>query len=181
MANKSKLRISVVEAGLKEHCNAVLNAIDNAAAYAAELTDAQDGDLTNVWGRTLYATANTGKVTLTINATAKTVTCLAGAGLFINFRVGRDVQLALFSNGANNQSTEITAVTEDSITVGNATGLVDETDTASRATENIASDEKDFVDEIIVTKARFTELQSGLDNEVVATADRRDDITNWIW
>ena len=181
MANKSKLSISTVEQGLKEHCTAVLDAIDDGASYASKLLDAQGTDSTAVWSRILYATANTGKVTLTVDATAKTVSCLSGAGLFANFRVGRDVQLALFSNAGNNQTTEITARTDDSITVASASGLVDETDTTARAWENTTPDERDIVDAIIATYARLNELKDALDNTAVTTADRRDDLTDWVW
>lgn len=181
MANKTSLSIAVVEAGLKKHCNAVLNAIDDAARFADQLTDAQDGDTTTVWGRTLYNTANTGKVTLTVDATAKTVSCLSGAGLFAGFRVGRDVNLNQFSEAGNNQTTEITAVADDTITIGNATGLVDETDTTANARENPTNDEKDIVDSVVTVMAVLGELKDALDNTAVTTADRRDDITDWIW
>lgn len=36
MANKDNLRIATVEAGLKKHCEDVLNAIDDAAVTTAD-------------------------------------------------------------------------------------------------------------------------------------------------
>lgn len=181
MANKDNLRISTVQEGLKIHTKAVLDSIDNASRFASQLTDAQDGDTSANWSRILYGTANTGSVTLTVDATAKTVSCLSGAGLFSNFRVGRDVQLNLFSQAGNNQTTEITAQTADSITIANATGLVSETDTTARARENATLDERTAVDAVIATIARFNELKDALDNVAVTTADRRTDLTDWIW
>ena len=58
MANKENLRISTVENGLKIHTTNVLNAIDDAARFASELTDAQDGGSTANWSRILYGTGH---------------------------------------------------------------------------------------------------------------------------
>ena len=181
MANKDDLRISVVSGGLKLHCTAVLDAIDDAAKYAGQLTDAQDSLTDLAWGRVLFGLGDTGQATLTVDATAKTISCLAGAALFANYTVGRDVQLTNFTNGGNNQTTEITAVADDSITIGNATGLVNETDNNARAQESPKPDESDQVTAVNAVKDRLTELKDALDNTAVTTADRRDDLNDWVW
>jgi len=181
MANKDNLRISVVEEGLKEHCNAVIDAIDAAADYAVKLTDAQDGGTVLAFSRTLYNVADTGQATLTVNAAGTTVSCLTGANLFANYRVGRDVQLTNFTNAGNNQTTEITAVSADSITIGGAVGLVNETDNNARAQENTNAEEQAIVTAITTVRDRFTQMQDGLDNIAVATADRRTDLMDWVW
>jgi len=180
MANKEDLRIAKVLQELKIVNNAITQAIDNGATLAARLVDAQDGDNTSVWSQTLYGTAQTGTATLTIDSVAKTISCLAGANLFSSFRVGRDVQLKSFSDAANNQTTEITAVTDDMITVVSST-LVDETDTAAKAREAATTDEKAIVDALILNTDRLTEIQAALDNGVVVTADRRGDLTDFSW
>ena len=146
MANKEDLRIAVVTDGLKTRCLAVLDALDEAADYAVKLTDAQDGGTVLAWSRTLYGTVDTGNVTLTVDSAAKTVKCVAGANLFANARPGRDVQLTNFTNAGNNQTTEITAVPDaDTVTIGDATGLVNETDGNARAQENTTAEEQAIV------------------------------------
>lgn len=182
MTNKDSLRIAVVEDGLKKHCRAVLDVIDDAATYADELTDAQDGGTNLAWGRTLFNTADTGSVTLTVTVGSPNavVSCLTGANLFANFRVGRDVQLTSFTNGGNNKTTEILEQTNDSITVIN-TSMVNETDNTARAQENTTSEEGDIVTDIVSVRDRFSQLKDALDNTAVATADRRADLQDWIW
>lgn len=182
MANKDNLRISVVEQGLKTHCNALIDAIDAAADYAVKLTDAQDGGTTLAWSRTLYGVADTGNVTLTVDAAAKTISCLAGAGLFANYRVGRDVQLTNFTNAGNNQTTEITSTpTVDTIGISSATGLVNETDNNARAQENTTAEEQAVVTSIISVRDRFSEVKDAIDNTAVTTANRRADLMDWVW
>jgi len=181
MANKDDLRINVVEDGLRTHCNAIIDAIDAAAAYADNLTDAQNGSTVLAWSRILYNVSDTGQATLTVDSAAKTISCLTGANLFSNFRVGRDVQLTNFTNAGNNQTTEITVVSNDSITIGSATGLVNETDTNARAQENTSSTEQDKVTSVTTVRDRFSQGKDFLDNAVVATADRRADLQDWIW
>lgn len=182
MANKENLRIATVEDGLKTRSLNVLAAIDEAADYATKLTDAQDGGTALAWSRTLYNVADTGSVTLTIDQTAKTVKCVTGAGLFANFRIGRDVQLTSFPTGANNQTTEITSKPDDdTIGINGAIGLADETDSSARAQENTTADEQAIVTAVTTVRDRFTQLQDALDNAIVATADRRADLMDWIW
>ena len=183
MAYKDDLSVGTVIDGLKQHTNAILKAIDEAADYAVRLTDAQDGQSAKNWGRSLYNQPDTKKTTLTITASTKVVSCPAGAGLFSGFQVSREVQITQFTNGGNNQTTLITAVAADgdSITIGNATGLVDETDTDARVRQNPLAEEEDVVDAIIATRARFTELKDALDNTAVTTADRRADLMDWVW
>lgn len=182
MANKEDLRISVVKDGLKTRCLAVLDALDEAADYAVKLTDAQNGGTVLAWSRTLYGVGDTGSVTLTVDSAAKTVSCLAGAGLFANFRIGRDVQLTSFVNAGNNQTTEITTrPDDDTIGIANATGLVNETDSTARAQENTTSEEQAIVTAVTAIRDRFSEGGDFLDNQPVATADRRADFMDWIW
>lgn len=182
MAYKADLRFGVATAGMRTHARAVLDAIDAAAKYSAELTDAQGGDTTLAWSRVLFGTANTGNVTLTVNATAKTISCTAGAGLFANHRVGRDVQITGFStNPGNNQTTEITGQTDDNITIANATGLVDETDDNAKVQENTTAEEQAAVTALIAAHGRFAQLKDALDNSAVTTADRRSDLVDWVW
>lgn len=180
MANKEDLRIAKVLQELKVVNNEITQAIDSGASLAARLVDAQDGENTAVWSQTLYGTAQTGTATLTIDAVAKTISCLAGANLFSGFRVGRDAQLKSFTDAANNQTSEIITVTDDMITVVSTT-LVNETDTTAKAREAATADEKAIVDALILNTDRLTELQSALDNGVVATADRRGDLTDFSW
>lgn len=182
MANKNDLSISVITQGLKTHSNSVLDSIDAAVKYANQLLDAQDAQNDIVWGRILYGLADTEISTLTVDATAKTVSCLSGAGLFANFRIGRDVQLASFTNAGNLQTTEITSKPDDdTIGIGNASGLVNETDTTSRVMESPTLAEKDVVADINTMITTLKELGDALDNAAVTTADRRDVIADWIW
>lgn len=182
MAYITDLRLATVKSMLKEHINDVLLAIDSGAKLAQSLTDAQNGTTTLAWSRVLYGTADTDNSTLTVNATAKTVSCLAGAGLFSAFRVGRNVQLTNFTNAGNNQTVEIKAVTADTITlVDTSTGWVNETDTNARAQENTTIAEQDVVTAIIATRDDLTELKNALDNVAVATSDRRSVLADWVW
>ena len=182
MANKEDLRIAVVKDGLKIRSLAILDALNDAADYAVRLTDAQDGGTVLAWSRTLYGVGDTGSVTLIVDSAAKTVKCQTGAGLFANFRVGRDVQLTSFVNAGNNQTTEITArPDDDTITIGSATGLVNETDTSARAQENTTAEEQAIVTAIVAVRDRFSEGEDFLDNVAVSTANRRADLMDWIW
>lgn len=182
MAYKEDLRISVVAAGLKERIEAILNAIDEGAKYADELTDAQNGATVLAWSRILYGLADTSNATLTVDATAKTISCLAGANLFSGFTVGRDVQITNFTNAGNNQTVEVKTVTADVITlVDSSTGWVNETDTNARVQENPSQGEQDVVTAVTNTRSDLSELQDALDNVAVTTADRRSVLQDWIW
>ena len=182
MAYTSDLRLATVQALLKEKINNVIAAIDDGADLAKRLTDAQDGSTVLAWSRVLFGTADTGNNTLTVNATAKTVSCLAGAGLFSAFRVGRNVQLTNFTNAGNNQTVEIKTVTADTITlVDTSTGWVNETDTNARGQENTTLTEQDVVTAITNARTSLSELKNALDNVAVATADRRAILMDWVW
>lgn len=112
-----------------------------------DLLQAQ-GSLTNLaWGRILFNLVDTKTTTLTINATAKTIRCLPGAGLFANAKVGRKLQITNFSvNPTNNQTTLITKwVSADELEITEATSLVDETDINARAQENTLAHEDSMV------------------------------------
>lgn len=172
MANKSDLRIAVVKEGLKTRTSAVIQALDNAQAYVAELTDAQDGATSLAWSRILYGLADTGSVTLTVTVGSPNavISCLTGANLFDGFTVGRDVQITSFVNAGNNKTTEILAQTSDSITVIN-TGMVNETDASARCQVNPTAVENGVVDDVVSTKAQFPDL----------TTTQRDALTDWIW
>ena len=182
MAYKEDLTIANVQARLKTVCLDLLNAVDQGYDESLKLTDAQNGATTLAWSRTLYQVGDTGVVTLSVDSAAKTISCLTGAGLFANFRVGRDVQLTNFTNAGNNQTTEITAKPDDdTITIGSATGLVNETDTSARAQENTTAEEQAIVTAVIAVRDRFGEFKDCMDNVAVATANRRDDLQDWIW
>lgn len=182
MSYKADLSISVVESRLKIHSNALLEAIDAAYSEYLKLTDAQDGVSNLLWARLLFDLADTDFATLTVDATAKTISCLAGANLFANFRVGRDVQLSGFTQGGNNQTEEVKTVTDDMITlVDTASGLVNETDTNARVQEASTTVENDRVTAVVATKDRFKELKDAIDNVAVSTADRRDELSDFIW
>lgn len=180
MANKDDLRIAVVEQLLKDAGTAVMKAIDDADKLADQLTDAQDGETTLAWSRTLFGTADTGPATLTVTASTGVISCIAGANLFSRFRPGRNVQITNFTTGAINQTTEILAATDDSITIDN-TGLVDETDPNARCQENTTSAEQTRVTTSITARDRLPEFKAALDNGAVATANRRDDLNDIIW
>jgi len=182
MAYKEDLSIAVVAGRLKIHSNALLDAIDVGYSEYLKLTDAQGGVSDALWARVLFALADTNFATLTVVASAKTISCLTGANLFANFRVGRDIQLSGFTNGGNNQTEEIKTVTDDMITlVDGATGLVDETDTNARGQESASTDETAIVTAAVAAKDRFKELKDALDNVAVSTADRRADLMDWVW
>lgn len=182
MAYKEDLTIANVQSRLKTVCLDLLNAVDQGYDEFLKLTDAQNGATTLAWSRILYQVGDTGSVTLTVDSAAKTVSCITGAGLFANFRIGRDVQLTSFVNAGNNQTTEITArPDDDTITIGNATGLVNETDSTARAQENTTSEEQAIVTAVIAVRDRFDEFKDCMDNQPVTTADRRDDLQDWIW
>ena len=182
MSYKEDLTIATVTARLKTVSLDLLNAIDQGYDESMKLTDAQDGATVLAWSRILYQLADTGNTTLTVDATAKTVSCLAGAGLFANHRVGRNIQFTNFTNGGNNVTTLITAkASDDQITIGNEGGLVNETDTNARGQENPTQSEQDVVTAVTAVRDRFDQLKDAIDNVAVATADRRADLQDWIW
>ena len=117
-----------------------------------DLLRAQGNATDLAWGRILFETGDTGVGTLTMSASSSTISCLSGAGSFSGHRVGRDVQISNFSNAGNNQTTEITAkLDNDRIVIGNASGLVSETDNAARVQENPTQNELDQIDELQAT------------------------------
>ena len=184
MSYKTDLSIAVVEGILKTNCNALITDIDAAYDAFIKITDAKNGQTELAWARDLFNTADTLNATLTVDAATKTISCLAGAGLFANFRVARDVQITNFTNGGNNQTVEVKEVATDgdSITlVDSSSGWVNETDTNARVRENPNSEESDRVTAILAVIARFSEFKDALDNAAVSTADRRADLMDWIW
>lgn len=182
MAYKQDLTIANVQSRLKTVCLDLLNAVDQGYDEYLKLTDAQDGATVLAWSRILYQLADTGNTTLTVDAAAKTVSCLAGAGLFANFRVGRNIQFTNFTNAGNLVTTLITAkASDDQVTIGNETGLVNETDTNARGQENPTQPELDIVTAVTTVRDRFSQLKDAIDNVAVATADRRADLQDWIW
>jgi|GEM_PF-4454343 len=182
MAYKEDLTIANVTARLKARSLAILDAIDAGYDESLKLTDAQDGATVLAWSRILYQTGDTGNTTLTVDSAAKTISCLAGAGLFANFRVGRNIQTTNFTNAGNNVTELITAkASDDQITLGDATGLVNETDTNARGQENTTADEQVVVTAVTTVRDRFDQLKDAIDNVAVATADRRADLQDWIW
>ena len=182
MAYKEQLRISTIESLLRQKILNILSALDEGAELADQLTDAQDGATVLAWSRILYALADTGNATLTVDSATKTISCLPGANLFSNFRVGRDVQLSNFTNAGNNQTVEIKTVTDDSITlVDSSSGWVTETDTNARGQENPTSPEQDKVTAITEARSDLSEGKDFLDNVAVSTSDRRAVFLDWIW
>ncbi|MDH3981290.1 MAG: hypothetical protein OES84_00140 [Kiritimatiellaceae bacterium] len=182
MAYKDELRISAVESLLKQKILNILAALDEGVELADRLTDAQDGATVLAWSRILYSLADTGNATLTVDSATKTISCLTGANLFSNFRVGRDVQLTNFTNAGNNQTVEIKTVTDDSITlVDSSSGWVTETDTNARAQMNPTQTEQNKVTAITNARSDLSEGGDFLDNVAVATSDRRSVLLDWIW
>lgn len=133
-------------------CRILLREIPAAEEVRLDLIAAQNGATDLAWGRTLFECFDTKNVTLTINETANTVACQAGANLFANARVGRDVQLTGWVDADNNQTTEITAkIDSDTIEIANHTGtLVNATEDA-RAQENPMQFELDKIDDLQAT------------------------------
>lgn len=105
---------------------------------SAYVTDLQGGLTDLAWGRILFDTGDTQSVTLIIDDVAKTISCLPGANLFAKHKVGAQVQITGFSvNVTNNQTTEVTSkISNDSIGISKATGLVSEQDASARAQGN---------------------------------------------
>ena len=182
MAYKDDLRISTVAARLKETGTAIIDAIDAGTRLSTELLDAQGSDSILEFSRRLYGLADTGESTLTVDATLKKISCLAGANLFSGFRVGRNVQLTNFTNAGNNQTEEVKEVSADYIIfVDTSTGWVNETDTDARAQEDPTQPEQDVVSAVAATRQDMAELQDALDNAAVATSNRRAVLMDWIW
>lgn len=182
MANKGDLRIAVVEDAIKTVNNALLKAINDAYDLSLRLTDAQDGDTVLGWSRILFDMADTGSVKLTMTATTKKLSCVAGSGLLDGFVTGRKVQITGFTvNATNNQTALITAVGTDEITIGDATDLVDEVDTSARAQMNTTSDEQGRVTGITNQATEYSAAKDFLDNEAVVTKDRRDIFMDGVW
>lgn len=152
-------------------CRILLRELPAAEEVRLDLIAAQDSATDLAWGRILFETGDTRTSTLTVTASTKVINCLTGANLFSGFRVGRNVQLSAFTNAGNNQTTEITAVDSDSITVGDATGLVDETDTAARAQENPDSIELDKIDDLQATMVGIEDLNKALNNTTITASD----------
>lgn len=149
MADILELRKAVVSQGMKEHSLNLIDLTQDAYEYAIRLTNAKNGATDLAWGRILYGLADTGNATLTVDATLKRISCIAGAGLFANYTPGRDAQLTNFTNAGNNQTTEITAyINADTVEIASATGLVDETDTNARVQENPTQPELDYVNKV---------------------------------
>lgn len=158
---------------LEAPCKILLRELAAADAVYLDITDDQDGITDLAWGRILFETTDTQNTTLIMDAVAKTVSCRTGANLFANIRVGRNVQITSFLTAGNNQTTEITAkISNDTIEIGNATGLVSETDTTARAQENPEQFELDKINELQATALALHELYGALTNEITTTADR---------
>ena len=155
-------------------CKILLRELPAAEEVYQDLLAAQDTATDLAWGRILFQTVDTKTTTLVVDATAKTVSCRAGANLFANVQVGRNVQLTGFTNAGNNQTTEITSkVSNDAIGIADATGLVDETDTAARAQENPEQYQLDKIDALQATALAVHELWDALDNaSTIAVKDR---------
>lgn len=173
MTYKTRLTIADVERALQIPARTLLREITAAEEVYQDLLNAQDSQTVLAWTRDLFAKPDTGNVTLSVNATTKVISCRTGANYFAGFEVGRDVQITNFTNAGNNQTTEITAQTNDSITIGDATGLVDETDDPNaRCQQNPTQDEQDIVTAAVNAAAALHELYGAMTNVATTTADR---------
>lgn len=151
----------------------LLREIFAAKAVYDDLINDQGGLTDLAFGRILFETTDTKSTTLIIDATAKTISCRTGANLFANIRVGRNLQMTSFTNGGNNQTTEITSkISNDSIGINIATGLVDETDTAARAQENPEQYELDKIAKLHATKTILLQIYDDFVGGTPTTSDK---------
>lgn len=154
-------------------CRTLIREIIAAEERYKYFLDAQNGETVLSWSRSLYGLVDTGLSTLTVDATAKTISALPGSNAFLGITVGRNVQLNSFTNAGNNQTTEITAATPDTITIAGATGLVDETDTSARVQENTIQSEQDSVQALIDAMFAVHEIYQFADNVATPTQGDR--------
>lgn len=172
MAYREELSWDEVKQKMLAPCRTLIREIAAAKEVSAYMADAQDTLTDLAWGRILFDTGDTRNVTLTIDATAKTIECLPGAGLFEKHKVGRDVQITGFVTAGNNQTTEITSkVSNDKIGISSATGLVNETDTTARAQGNPDSIEQDWIDKLQLATAALDSIDTTLQANIDAIRD----------
>jgi hypothetical protein len=173
MTYKTRYTFEEVERILQIPCRTLLREMGSGEEVYQDLLNAQNSQTVLAWSRDLYGLPDTGNVTLSVNATTKVISCRTGANYFAGFQIGRDVQITNFTNAGNNQTTEITAQSNDSITVGDATGLVDETDDPNaRVQQNPTQEQQDSVTAVVNTALSLHELYGALTNVATTTADR---------
>jgi hypothetical protein len=119
--------IDVAMSSVGELAAEMVKAIIKAEEGYANLNEAKGGDDAAVWARRLHSLPVAGPNKLTIDATAKTVSCLPGANLFVRFTVGKTVEMSGWTDPANNATGWlVTGIDPDFITFGDSTALIDE-------------------------------------------------------
>ena len=160
MSFNENITLQELERTIQQKARALVNSILDAEELFKDLSQAGIYSQ-NVFARTLYSLPDTGKRVLSVDATNKQITCLAGANFFASFLVGRQINISGFVNAGNNSvdSDLITAKTNDSITLGNSTTLVNETDVdGARIKTNSFQDEKDIVNAAQATLTAMNEI-----------------------
>lgn len=82
------------------------------------------------WRTAKVENTSTGSQTVTVVATAKTMTLGSGTWAALGVAVGDSITTTGFASAGNNGTFEVTAIDGAEATLGNATGLVDVTDDA---------------------------------------------------
>ncbi len=141
------------------------------------LLEAKGTDSADVWARRLHALPDAGPSKLSVDATAKTISCLIGAGLFSEFTVGQMVETSGFTDAANNAAGWlVTDVPDhDSIVFGDSTTLVDETGTGDELVEVEATAEQtERTQAMIDAGVALHDMWEIANNVAVAQEDRMD-------
>lgn len=140
------------------------------------LLEAKGTDTAAIWARRLHNLVKAGPNKLTIDATARTVSCLDGAQLFSHFAVGQMVELSGFTEAANNDTgLLVTANDADRITFGDSTTLVDEIGTGDELAEVEATAEQtERTQAMIDAGIALHDVWEIANNVVVAQEDRMD-------
>lgn len=173
MTYKTRYTFEEVERILQAPCRTLLREMGTGEEVYQDLLNAQDSQTVLAWSRDLYNLPDTGNVSLSVVASTKTISCATGANFFQSFAIGRDVQVTNFTNAGNNVTSEVTARTNDSITLGNETGMVDETnDPNARVQQNPTQEQQDTVTAVVNTALSLHELYGALTNVATTTADR---------
>lgn len=173
MTYKTRYTFADVERILQSPCRTIIRELGSGEEAYQDLLNAQNSQTVLAWSRDLYDLPDTENVTLSVVASTKTISCRTGANYFAGFQIGRDVQVTNFTNAGNNVTSEVTAQTNDSITLGNETGMVDETDDVNaRVQQNPTQAQQDTVTGVVNSALALHELYGAMTNVATTTADR---------